>query len=337
MLVSKNNKILKKSFLVLIYAIVFSFILFGLPKYTYAQVKDKDSEVIITNTKDEKKAEKEEKKDDKEEEKEEEKEAKEEEKDEKEEGKAEKEEEKDEKEEEKDNKEEEKEEEKQEKEKNKIPHARMGYFLSGTNLVYFDATKSFDTDGSIVSYSWNFGDGNKESNITAGHIYSEPGRYWVSLTVIDDGGLKNRCYKNINIKENEYFYGFENILDDEQTEEFNNTDNYPVITDYEPDDSEKEPDLALVEFNQFLQGLLSIKKDEITENLGINLNRVEDLINIDRIIEDYKIVAVIDLNEIIDNRAEETNEEITNTLNKEVPEPIINFWNKFKDLAAFYN
>ena len=338
MLVSKNNKILKNSFLILLYAIILSFILFSLPKYTYAQIKDKDIEIVdVKDDKEEKaeeKEEKEEEKEDKKEEKEEEKEEKEEEKEDK---KEEKEEEKDEKKEEKEEEKDEKEEDKQEKEKNKKPHARMGYFLSGTNLVYFDASKSFDNDGSIISYRWNFGDGSTDSNVRAIHMYGEPGRYWVSLTVIDDDGLKSTCYKNINIKEKEYFYEFENILNDEQTEESNDPDNYPVIADEGLDDSEKEPELALVKFSQFLQGLLNIEKDEIKETLGININRAEDLININRIIKSYDIVAVIDLDEIIDNKAEGRDQRITNASNKEVPEPIINFWNKFKNLAALYN
>src|SRR4030042_2362780 len=97
---NKNSKILKNSFLILVYAIIFSFILFSLPKYTYAQVKDKDIEIVeVKDDKEEKEDEKEEKAEEKEEEK-----------DEKEEEKDEKEEEKDEKEEEKDEKEDEKEE-----------------------------------------------------------------------------------------------------------------------------------------------------------------------------------------------------------------------------------
>src|SRR4030042_6070807 len=249
---NKNSKILKNSFLILVYAIIFSFILFSLPKYTYAQVKDKDIEIVeVKDDKEEKEAEKEEKAEEKEEEKDE----KEEEKDEK----------VEEKEEEKEEKEEEKEEEKQEKEENKMPHSRMEYFLLGTKLAFFDASKSFDNDGSIFSYRLNFGDGGTDSNVKASHMYGEPGRYWVSLTVIDDGGLKSTTYKNINIKEKEYFYGFENMLNEEQTEESNDRDNYPVITDEGSDDPEKESELALVKYNQFLQGLLKIEKNEITE------------------------------------------------------------------------
>ncbi len=56
--------------------------------------------------------------------------------------------------------------------------------------VTFDATSSKDSDGEIVLYSWNFGDGNSGSSQTPQitHNYSSPGTYSVSLTVTDDQG-----------------------------------------------------------------------------------------------------------------------------------------------------
>ncbi len=54
--------------------------------------------------------------------------------------------------------------------------------------VQFDASKSVDTDGKIVSYSWNFGDGGSGSANESSHTYKNPGRYSASLTVTDDGG-----------------------------------------------------------------------------------------------------------------------------------------------------
>ncbi|MGB9757387.1 MAG: PKD domain-containing protein [Candidatus Bipolaricaulaceae bacterium] len=54
--------------------------------------------------------------------------------------------------------------------------------------VAFDAQNSFDPDGAIVSYLWNFGDGSwaetAESRTT--HKYDTPGEYWVQLVVVDD-------------------------------------------------------------------------------------------------------------------------------------------------------
>lgn len=52
----------------------------------------------------------------------------------------------------------------------------------------FDATGSTDADGTIVSYSWNFGDGNTGTGATTTHTYAEPGTYAVTLTVTDNDG-----------------------------------------------------------------------------------------------------------------------------------------------------
>ena len=52
----------------------------------------------------------------------------------------------------------------------------------------FDAATSSDVDGSIVSYSWNFGDGTTSGSVSPSHDYSAPGDYMVILTVTDNAG-----------------------------------------------------------------------------------------------------------------------------------------------------
>ncbi len=60
---------------------------------------------------------------------------------------------------------------------------------SCTNLACtFDGTGSSDPDGSIASYSWNFGDGSTATGATASHTYSAAGTYTTTLTVTDNGG-----------------------------------------------------------------------------------------------------------------------------------------------------
>ena len=54
--------------------------------------------------------------------------------------------------------------------------------------VLFDATESYDSDGSIVSYQWVFGDGYSGSGITKVHTYTQAGDYGVTLLVIDNEG-----------------------------------------------------------------------------------------------------------------------------------------------------
>jgi PKD repeat protein len=62
--------------------------------------------------------------------------------------------------------------------------------------VVFCATNSFDSDGLIIDYAWDFnGDGVFEMNgadlTIVTNTYSEPGRYSVMLRVTDDDGLQD--------------------------------------------------------------------------------------------------------------------------------------------------
>jgi PKD repeat protein len=45
---------------------------------------------------------------------------------------------------------------------------------------------SVDTDGSVVAWSWNFGDGQTSTEASPVHVYAEPGNYSVRLEVTDD-------------------------------------------------------------------------------------------------------------------------------------------------------
>ena len=57
--------------------------------------------------------------------------------------------------------------------------------------VTFDATASFDPDGKIVKYVWNFGDKNTATGRTFNHTYTLAGDYTVKLTVADDHGISS--------------------------------------------------------------------------------------------------------------------------------------------------
>jgi len=58
--------------------------------------------------------------------------------------------------------------------------------LMTNQSVEFDASGSFDPDGIVVSYLWDFGDGTTESGMNPVHVYSQPGQYMISLLVIDN-------------------------------------------------------------------------------------------------------------------------------------------------------
>ena len=53
--------------------------------------------------------------------------------------------------------------------------------------VTFDASTSIDTDGTIISYFWDFGDSTSQSGVAVTHVYA-PGTYTAQLLVTDDRG-----------------------------------------------------------------------------------------------------------------------------------------------------
>ncbi len=55
-------------------------------------------------------------------------------------------------------------------------------------LVVFNASQSYDPDGTITSYAWDFGDGTTGTGQAVNHTYTNAGVYTVTLTVTDDKG-----------------------------------------------------------------------------------------------------------------------------------------------------
>ncbi|OYT29668.1 hypothetical protein B6U98_01710 [Thermoplasmatales archaeon ex4572_165] len=70
---------------------------------------------------------------------------------------------------------------------NRLPHSNPGGPYQGNiyEPVLFNAEKSYDEDGTITSFHWDFGDGETGSGKTTEHQYTKPGIYLVTLTVTD--------------------------------------------------------------------------------------------------------------------------------------------------------
>lgn len=82
---------------------------------------------------------------------------------------------------------------------------------AGSTPVTFNASGSSDSDGRIVTFTWDFGDGSAtqaESGPVVTHVF--PNRpenciqivYAVLLTVVDDGGGHATASQNVTVTEN---------------------------------------------------------------------------------------------------------------------------------------
>ena len=65
--------------------------------------------------------------------------------------------------------------------------------------VTFNASASTPNGGSIVTYSWNFGDGNTGLGAVVNHAYSNYGTYIVNLTVTNSGQLSNSIVQSMRV------------------------------------------------------------------------------------------------------------------------------------------
>jgi hypothetical protein len=69
---------------------------------------------------------------------------------------------------------------------------------TGTAIT-FDGTGSYDLDGTVVSYSWAFGDGATGTGSVVTHSYSPAKPYTVTLTVTDNGGVTGSTTSQVTI------------------------------------------------------------------------------------------------------------------------------------------
>ncbi|WP_226022986.1 ThuA domain-containing protein [Halomicrobium salinisoli] len=68
------------------------------------------------------------------------------------------------------------------------------------DAVTFDASGSSDSDGSIESYEWTFGDGSSATGQSVEHSYGSAGEYDVTLTVTDDAGATATAMQTITVE-----------------------------------------------------------------------------------------------------------------------------------------
>ena len=76
-------------------------------------------------------------------------------------------------------------------------------------VITFNASDSYDPDGDIVSYTWDFDDGTPPITVEnktgtqywlINHTYTSPGSYSVNLTVTDNDGYAGSAVKSVNVE-----------------------------------------------------------------------------------------------------------------------------------------
>jgi hypothetical protein len=73
------------------------------------------------------------------------------------------------------------------------------YSANVSELIFFNASESYDTDGIIKSYHWDFGDGTNSTNKIVEKTYHDVKNYTVLLTVSDDDGASDTVYTYCSI------------------------------------------------------------------------------------------------------------------------------------------
>ena len=82
------------------------------------------------------------------------------------------------------------------------PQARAGQDIMTITLekVWFSGAASSDTDGEVVHYSWDFGDGTQAAGALVSHVFQHSGLYLARLIVTDDSGATNATLINVSVE-----------------------------------------------------------------------------------------------------------------------------------------
>jgi PKD repeat protein len=80
------------------------------------------------------------------------------------------------------------------------PIANFTYTIKGLSVT-FDASSSFDPDGQITSWHWEFGDNTDGAGEVITHHYSTSGIYNVTLIVTDNDGANNSHTTRITVED----------------------------------------------------------------------------------------------------------------------------------------
>lgn len=82
---------------------------------------------------------------------------------------------------------------------NLVPTADFSEVCTDLTCIFSD--QSSDPDGSVVSWSWDFGDSAVSTDQNPSHTYATGGNYTVTLTVTDDAGGSDELSRTVNVSD----------------------------------------------------------------------------------------------------------------------------------------
>ncbi len=78
---------------------------------------------------------------------------------------------------------------------------------TGAGAMRFNGSASVDSDGEVVDYAWDFGDGQTGQGQVIDHSYAALGTYSVTLVVRDNGGATAARSQNVDVSSSETLSG----------------------------------------------------------------------------------------------------------------------------------
>jgi PKD repeat protein len=80
---------------------------------------------------------------------------------------------------------------------NAVPTANFTFTIMGLTAIFTDT--SMDSDGTIASWAWSFGDGSSSTAQNPSHTYAADGTYIVWLTVTDNDGATDSFSQGVTV------------------------------------------------------------------------------------------------------------------------------------------
>ena len=77
-------------------------------------------------------------------------------------------------------------------------------------VIQFSSSGSYDPDGEIVLYTWNFGDGNVIDTASPTHMFTQVGSYAITLVVVDNNGSESTAGTYVVVRNKDTVNGQDN-------------------------------------------------------------------------------------------------------------------------------